>query len=374
MIRFNRSVGITLSDTLIFLYCFSFAVRFISNLGLLISSLFFMGIGLFVLFYDCVVYYESSKQIAVFCFMDFVCLLNAIINGNGTHYEAILLCVYQALGILLFFDKNKLLLFWKLLAVIMMIIIVRIFTLERVLVSDLQYSIIISRLVGGNSVSIIAIFTCSIYLLYCRYYGHRIVYFPFVVSLIIAIYIGGNGGILCTALFLIGICFFDRSLKHVLKIRVLFAIVLSFFLLLCFGLGSRVLSFVSDDNSRLWIWIHYLDCATTSFKDFVFGGNIRDVPFLVEMKNMHNTFINFHFRYGLIPFVFYVFALIRCGIVYFKRKDYLMLLILSITIIRSMTDEACFGFLPLWVFMFLDTNERTIKKKKLTLTKMNEEN
>lgn len=77
---------------------------------------------------------------------------------------------------------------------------------------------------------------------------------------------------------------------------------------------------------------------------------------------MHNTMLNWHYCYGLIPFCFFVYRHICCFAYCFKKKNYLFLIVMITTTLRAITDETEFAFGCIWTYIWmLSINEKQLK-------------
>lgn len=355
----NHKIALSINNEklLIILYFSTYTLRFLTNLNIVYSTIAFMIVGLLIVFYDFIKYKKFSKLFLLLITIDAISIINSLVNGNDTVSEAILLYIYQGFGILLYFSFKNLKLTFKLSLLLTIYLLYKAVTTDPTMVSAWQSSIYVTKLIGGNSMSILAIFSCALYILYCQTANKAIGYPIFIIAILISLITGGSGGILSTILLGCGIFLVKERTNKISIIKLIILIFVVVLLLFYFGYFSDLVAFIQDDNSRIWMWSHYWQCSTASLKDIIFGGNVDSITFLAQMKNMHNTFINFHYRYGLVPFIFYCTLVIKSGIFYFKKKNYALLILLIATIIRGMTDEACFGFLSIWIYMWLDSKE-----------------
>lgn len=349
------------NELYILLYFFAFIVHYFTNLNFNITYMIWVAVGCFgflIFWYN---YPWHRNHLNILFLIDVIASVGIIINRGHSAFNVLMLPASQMFGFALYEYRYKLEHLAKFVYILGIYILGYAIVTPKTLVnvSQGQYSTQFSNLVGGNTISIFLIFLLTIDLIYREYSNKKINYVNFIVALLIAAWCGGNGGVLTLTVFLIGIITLRWDSKRISKIKVLVLAVLGLLIIFLFEYQYRIIQFVTDDNSRFWMWTQYYLCATSSAKDFIFGADVSRVLFLANQKNTHNTFINWHYYYGMIPFIYYLKMVALSFFKAIKKQNYIILLILGVMILRAMTDEASFCFIPLWTYasLILNNNE-----------------
>ena len=169
--------------------------------------------------------------------------------------------------------------------------------------------------------------------------------------MIAAIICDGMGGILTVSVFCVGVWIISRKNKlNWWKILLLgiSGVVLVFRL----GNWNQILTSITDDNSRFYIWNHYFACIDT-INELLFGASVQENTFLFSLKNMHNTIFNWHYFYGLIPMLYFTYIIVFNFVMSIKEKNMFFLLMMGVTVLRAMTDDTTFAFMPIWTYIWV---------------------
>lgn len=343
---------ISLSGIFLVLLPISYYTRFMFDWNFELQSFIWFTISLLVMLYMLIYSKDISKYLYLLLCIDIFAIISIVMNKSHSIFYVGNLIAAQSWGALLYYRRKNL----KPLEILSVFFILysfyRVYSSPRVLISSWQYGRIISKLVRQNTISIFLCEFLSYDLIYRYYSRKKVNYLLFYISIITAVLCEGMGGILSISAFFIGILFINRK-KNRINIRklILFVIIL-IIVLIATGNIQDVLANVTDDNGRFYIWENYINCID-SIKDFLFGADVSSVPFLVIANNMHNTYMNWHFSYGLIPFIFFAYRNIKGYIHTIINKQGIFFLVMSITFIRSFTDEAEFAFGGIWTFIWL---------------------
>jgi len=182
-------------------------------------------------------------------------------------------------------------------------------------------------------------------------------------SMIIAIWATGRGGIIATGILLL-------SFPVLLKIKtgykfliLLLILSLSFIvydnfntLLYEFGLGR--FNQLGIEDSRTAINVEYLSKSTDSGYNLFFGCPLYEVHSIVEVdNNPHNAYIRLHIFYGLFGFIILICAIIYTLFKYIKTKNYFFLMLAVALLFRSYVDSTAFHgpFDPLIYFLIFNS-------------------
>lgn len=331
------------------------------------------GCCLIPLFHVTTRYPSVARKMLLWLAVDLIAFIN--ITVNGSHNPAVVggLFAAQCWGAFLYCERKDLFPIEQIAAAFILYLLYKVISTPQTFASYgadgvALYAIVLTGSVGQNTVSI---FLCEFlsYSIFYRYYkGKNIGYPLFALSCVVAKICSGMGGILSTLSFLAGFFLIDKKRNAVDWERVLLLsalIALAFALFMDFGETFRQ---VTDDNGRLYIWSHYIGCID-SLRDLIFGADVSNVPFLVFANNMHNTFMNYHFCFGLIPFVFFMWRHFTDFAYCIRKRNHLLLLVMCITTLRALTDETDFAFGGIWtaIWLMAQTNEGKPKPSILPL-------
>ena len=163
-------------------------------------------------------------------------------------------------------------------------------------------------------VSVFALFFIAILVLDCLWNHRRYPYASIVAALLLAVLAEGMGGVITIALLLLGLLL--KSRNNTLSIgKMIFFLGMAFVALFLLGQGlEHLLSIALDDNGRFAIWKYYLELAFGNIQNMLFGANISGNGTLMFYKNMHNTFLNYHYFFGSAVMLFFVIliAIVFC--------------------------------------------------------------
>ena len=355
---------INISDVLMMFFLIAYFFRYMIDWNFNIQSLIWFIAAFLPFIYVAKRDYRIVKKMEIFFAIDIIALFNIMINGSHSPAYIGVLFATQWWGAFLFYERKRLRPLEILCIILIFYLLFRVWTTPRTLINSWQYGIVLSKLVLQNTVSI---FLCEFltYILLNRYFcNKRIPHMLFLIALFVAVLCGGMGGILSTTAFLLGELILNRKSDKInWKIVALFVIVAVVFFMLS-GKLNEVIEAVTDDNARWYIWSHYLSCID-SFKDLFCGADVSNEPFLVRANNMHNTFINYHYCYGLIPFLFFLWRHMKNFAYCIKERKHLLLVVMLVTTLRASTDEADFAFGGIWTFIWLMSQfETTLVHKK----------
>lgn len=199
----------------------------------------------------------------------------------------------------------------------------------------------------------------SIYLLLLFYLYYRSKYktkfataFLATVSLIIGCLSGSRTGIGCLLILYIGLIFI-----YLLKMNngnlFLFPVALAGVIgtLAIVFLGSSIIQEVFYDSPRMYIWNLYI-AQLNNIKNVFLGVSFStNQTYASYYNNLHNTFMNIHARFGLIPLITIIFMIFQCMKNSIKERKWYIVLFMSLYILRSLTDNTSFSG-PLDILIF----------------------
>lgn len=216
---------------------------------------------------------------------------------------------------------------------------------------------------GRNSVS--AFLILSAVLVYSSYAeGEHLPIFPAVVAFILSCCAEGRGGVISSALLLMGIVLYET--KRIKKISIMHMVVFALALtaLLCFvvryfdaffgnAIGRLMLEKLTE-NERVGYNRQYIEYTLMNWKFFLFGVPKHEIPIFDYLSgNFHNSYLSLHSTSGIIGTLI-VFGLIaKACFCCVRKKDSIRLMLLLVVLFRMLTDTLCFVALYDPLFFYL---------------------
>ena len=232
-------------------------------------------------------------------------------------------------------------------------------SIRRILVSSTNY------------ISVIMLLSVSFYYIAIELDDRRLKLMdmlPALICFLISIWARGRGGILSTAILLaLMLSLYMRSLSNksarrsILIILVLFAVGV-FLIIKNINLIDTFMSLGkwetrgADNSARMLIWSSYFSKVGESIGYFLVGAPLRDIPIIYSVgENCHNSFLQLHAHNGIFMFVAFLILLIKSYIYYWKKQKFIMVAMLTVLVIRGMTDKFIFGQygMPIMLFFVL---------------------
>ena len=283
-------------------------------------------------------------------FFDVVAIIAIIYNHNGNLSEIIVLFSFQIIGMLLFFRNETYSIVWLFSIGYYLYLFI-----NRVRGIDPDT---IFYLTSRNYVSVFSLLFLTLYIFNKVKCGGKIRIWFFLLHIYMCVWAHGRGGILTAAIALVGFIIFGTDflkLPRVLKISFLLICVVGI-ILLYYDLITAKISAAMVVEGRLGIWSRYLTSATDNIIDFVLGVKNYSLTIdILRMHHLHNSFLNLHYYFGIVPLV--MFAVIGIKMIYFfsKRKKYTLIVICMTLVVRMFTDVMAFPgeFDILWIYIFL---------------------
>lgn len=202
--------------------------------------------------------------------------------------------------------------------------------------------------VSRNFISVLLLIGLSYHVIACAQNEKKPSLLIFIMSLIIAIWATGRGGIIVFSILLLSYPFIIKT-KTYLKLIILFFIVslvvygfYNFYdLLFEFGFGR--FDDMGLDGDRPLMNAEYISKSFDNIYNFIFGSNLSQIPSIFEVdNNPHNSFIRLHVYYGIIGFFAMIVALSVSVFKLFKNKNYILLLVFLMILFRSFLDSIAF--------------------------------
>lgn len=338
-------------DFLILLFFIGYWIRYFTELHIMYSLMVFclvvFGVGA-VFFMDRQVSY-LRKFFLQLLMIDLFAAASIMMNGNHTLADLVLLTAWQSMGLLMFIAKEhlKFLRMCSLLSGCYLILIV----LLRLLTRGAREIVIVSR-TGENTISILLILFVGIDLWICEWSKVKAYYFYYVAAFFTTVLVGGIAGTITMGCLMTAVYLFKNK-NNQSKLEKRFLFVMAFVIVGFMGKGivERIISFVElgDWRQRAMMIVTYLELATKNLNNIFFGANIEHNLFLSHYRNLHNSFFNWHYFYGLLPCLFFVWLLASDLMFLIQKKQYMMMALVLIMALRAMTDETTYAYMMIWV-------------------------
>lgn len=340
----------------IILYFLSYIIHYYTDIDFTLSYIVWILLGIlgYILLYK-----EVKKNISVIgplLIIDAIALFNLFITQNHSPFNAFMLLVSQMFGLYLYEFRRDLKALLSIIYMICLYMLIYIIIMPKTIVNISlgDYYTYFSSLMGGNTISIFLLLFISIDIIYRRNVCKPINYILVLSSLFMAYKGGGTGGVLSIAVLLFMLLSLKWYQDKISRKRMSVFLIICLIVVFLFGYWDNLFEVLSDSNSRFWIWSNYWECATKTIDTVIFGGSVKDIPFLNIQKNMHNTFINWHYYYGLIPQLYFIYIVLKSVYESIKYKRHILFIILCVLLLRGMTDETTFCFMPIWTFAILE--------------------
>ena len=303
--------------------------------------------------------YETDKKIKkneiTFLIIDVVGLIGLLYNKNHTIADLILLFAWQNMGILFYFmykTKN-----FKINRNFAIISTVYLGMLIYIVQSQYETGwIMISDRLGSNSTSIVLLEFFIIDEIY-RYSIHKKTNYLFAfICFLITLIAGGIAGVVTFSFLIIILWLFENEKLSVNLIKCVIFILISACILLYINDGiEKILNYINqgDSESRILMLQQYFALMKENIFNFIFGANIQTSYLLRHYENLHNCFFNWHYYYGIIPMLYFGGIVVYILYKSIKERNTLYVILMVTTVIRSLTDETTFAFIPIWIFFFL---------------------
>ncbi len=359
---------ITYKDALIALYYLGFWLRYFTEINILVFLAVLFGFCLLSSIYFSFNNHGAAKKdyiknilvVAIAC-------IGILVNKNHTLGDGILLLSWVSVGILLAYSDDRLDLFNRFNWITFVVLLIR--TIFAYINSTNDLDIIVSGRIGSNSISIIAIQCFFIDYICRKKKGKKTNYIMLTILMLVSLMSRGRMSILVTIILLIGVYLQEDVKKTKKLLRYGFAIMLALaMVVVCWDyLDNAISLFLQGDSStRLYLWKHYYEMTKSSLIDVLFG--VRNSIFSTDLalnhyRNLHNTFFNWHYFYGLLPCLYYILIIIGDLKREIKSKDYIMVVLLIVSILKGMSDETTFSFMMMWIYIHCHKRTESLRRK-----------
>lgn len=340
------------SSIILLLVPFTYFLRFMVDWNFTVQSLIWFLVSFLPILYI----FQHNKavfnKLYIFYIVDILAMIGVILNGSHSVMYVGVLLATQWWGAYLYCKRKELKPLEFISTIVILYLLYEVSSSPKVLINSWQYGIILSELVRQNTVSLFLCEFLAYDLIYRYECSKKTNIVLFIIALATAVLCDGMGGILSVSVFFTGILLINRKKDKLEPWKIISLIVLIICIVGLLGQLRNVLDAITDDNGRFYIWSNYIACVD-SFERFLIGADVSKNDFLITANNMHNTALNWHYCYGIIPAVFFAWRNLK-GLIYcIKEKKHIYLIIMCVTLLRAFTDEAEFAFGGIWTYMWL---------------------
>lgn len=204
--------------------------------------------------------------------------------------------------------------------------------------------------------------------------GESIPLLPATVTFLMSCIAQGRGGIISSAVLLLGVVLYDclcahtMSFKKVLVLAVFIAVVYLVYTR-CYDLifkqaMVRLFSENLMDNERIKYGNEYIAFMRTSWKYFLFGVSKNMLPSIMYLGgNFHNSYLGLHSVSGIGGCIIIFVLVLKSVVRSLRNRNFIRMLLLVVILFRMLTDILCFVGLydPLFyyvIFLCLKKKQR----------------
>ena len=353
---------INCGKSIYFIFFIGYFLRYFTNIDQLYSLFIFILFDVLCIIYCFIVCDESwvLRFWGIVVAIDIWAAIGVAVNENHTLADIGLLLTWECFGLLLYVKRANLRIInysFEFLKIYLLVITFFSFISSR---SDLDIKI--TDRTTSNTIGILALQILIIEYIYANIQRKRMKYQSLLCVLIICVLSRSTMGILLASYYIVTFYLFNNrnSIRKALKWGVA--------LIGCIYVRIKYIGYIfdfvqkGDSTTRILMWTRYYQLSIKHLKSMVFGANISNDFLLFTYKNLHNTFFNWHYYYGLLPMLFFGGIIVFLLFCLVKKKKIMTIYVVIGMIIRSITDETSYAFLPIWIFMLLcEINENKQK-------------
>ena len=199
-----------------------------------------------------------------------------------------------------------------------------------------------------NTISIFLLFLWCIDLFYLFKNNLSMDYKKMIITLILSLLAKGRSGILISVFFSFLIIAYTLLFKqNSSKLKtILVLIVLAIGISFSIELVDKYLENFDRwgmETIRTEFWNKYINNTRDSLSDILFGSKLTRINMLsLYDYNLHNSFLMLHANYGIIPFYFVVYVILRCIFYSITNNKFYVLLFSIILLSKGNIDYVIF--------------------------------
>lgn len=213
--------------------------------------------------------------------------------------------------------------------------------------------------VSRNFISVLIILSVAMYYFSCQRMGYSPPLFVPLLGMLVMLWAVGRAGIMSGLIILAGTMFLPCK-RYAARFSVVAIFVAGFFyfqsnavenLKLFYG-GLERFEKLSIDSPRNDINRDYIKRISTDGYELIFGAPLSSIQTIRDVDgNPHNSYIRLHIAFGLVGVLIFTLAVLIALINLLDKKQYMLILILMISIFRSAFDSTAFhGPLDMAIF------------------------
>lgn len=290
-----------------------------------------------------------SKEIVCFVLVIIAsAIMNYVFIGNSSYGEIVFVIFY--LGIYRLLADEDIDERYILVAIVLDCLLVSM----KLISAGLGRSILTDT--SNNFISVMLLMPVVVYYLRVEHFNKRILLTPAVLFALTCVLAVGRGGIISGVLLLamvFAIKYFSDK-KEPLRNRSRY---LMMFAVGVFCLGAVALLIVKGTvllnlvlgrfmekgmygTGRSRIWGEYFSVMLESIKNILFGVNFSKLALMIRYKNnLHNSFLNMHAYYGLLPVMYIIIRGLRNIQLSLHTKHWLYAAMVTVFFLRAFTDK-----------------------------------
>ena len=200
----------------------------------------------------------------------------------------------------------------------------------------------ISSFNSGNIINFIYILITSLIIAQQYYLKNKINIIPVILCLIISIWTAGKSGIVVSIILLIGILLLKTIQKKNYRSIIILILITTLLIVSLERIYTKINDFlirnqinITSDEARSTIWGSYIDQQNTL--SWLLGLPNRYYYFAIH-TNTHNSFLDYHYSFGMLiilPLLFIIIAILNS----IFKKNYIFSLILFVILLRGFSDS-----------------------------------
>jgi len=209
---------------------------------------------------------------------------------------------------------------------------------------------------SANYVSVLLIFcVCVYYVALKQFTIKEFSYIPLLVLMFLSAWAANRSGIMCMGVAIPMVVVINRKLSAKSHHQLRFVLTLIVFTVGIVLLSNYLVDYVSSltakresvgmASQRSYIWREYVNGSFDNIGNLVFGvpTKLPQYTFLSHYAgNPHNSFLMLHAKFGILGFLTVLVFVIKTISISLKRKDYLILVITILIVVRSFFDWCAF--------------------------------
>lgn len=335
-----------------------FIIFFMSYIKVLPYSVcnFYYGFTMIFLMISCAKKINSNIVLLLVCVLAVVC---GVVSGIYTGILEISVYFKTVIYILMGYYCSKVVLYYKPIFWFYEIILAYL-----VFASGLNLNLIFSTL-SRNYISVFSMMATIMFYLGEEKRGNEVKLYPGIINFVLCVGAIGRGGILSSAFLLLSVIFLKyfisvRGYKRLLflsfAVLILLIITITPSILKRYSvLFARFADYGIESSGRTEILKEYFEQIISSPTNLFFGCRVNNCPSILRFNlNLHNTFLQMHFTYGIIFSLVVILLSVKACKNAWSNGSQLFVMLFITYIIRSMVDQIGYAFFgEIFIYYFI---------------------